>query len=104
MASRRVMAHFSGGDVRLDAKDRFFLITMKIEPNKQHLIELAHYRMPFGKYKGKYLLYLPEAYLVWFQRQGFPEGKLGFMLRSMLEIKVNELEALLRTIQKDFPR
>ncbi len=29
---------------------------MEISPDKQKLIELAHYRMPFGKYKGRYLL------------------------------------------------
>lgn len=77
---------------------------MEIKPDKHKLIELAHYRMPFGKYKGKYLLDIPEAYFIWFQQKGFPEGKLGQMLRSMLEIKVNSLESVIRKIQKDFPR
>ncbi len=34
---------------------------MELKPDKQKLIELAHYRMPFGKYKGWYLMDLPEA-------------------------------------------
>jgi uncharacterized protein (DUF3820 family) len=51
--------------------------------------------MPFGKYKDRYLAELPERYLVWFSRQGLPEGKLGRMLQAMLELKVNGLEKLL---------
>lgn len=76
---------------------------MEIKPDKQKLIELAHYRMPFGKHKGRYLVDIPEAYYIWFQQKGFPEGKLGLLLRSMLEIKVNSLESVIRKIQKDFP-
>ncbi len=77
---------------------------MEIFPDKKKLIELAHYKMPFGKYKNRYLVDLPEPYLIWFQQKGFPDGKLGMLLRSMLEIKTNELEPLIRKIQKDFPK
>ncbi|NKI26336.1 DUF3820 family protein [Arenibacter sp. 6A1] len=77
---------------------------MNITPDYKQLIELAHYRMPFGKYKGRYLVELPEPYLIWFQQSGFPPGKLGLLLRSMLEIKINGLEGLIRKIQKDFPK
>jgi len=59
------------------------------------LTELANMRMPYGKYKDRFLMDIPEAYLVWLSRQGFPEGKLGRMLASMLEIKTNGLEKLL---------
>ncbi|MBG47224.1 MAG: hypothetical protein CML05_18425 [Pseudozobellia sp.] len=76
---------------------------MEISPDKQKLVELAHYRMPFGKFKGRYLVDLPEPYLVWFRKQGFPEGKLGVLLKSMMEIKENGLEPLIRKIQKEFP-
>ena len=76
---------------------------MKITPDKEKLIELAHYKMPFGKYKGRYLVDLPEPYLVWFHQKGFPDGKLGFLLQSMFEIKVNGLESLIYKVQKDFP-
>lgn len=65
------------------------------------LTELANARMPFGKYKDRYLADLPEAYLVWFQRAGFPEGKLGRMLASILEIKVNGLEKLLVPLRQE---
>lgn len=77
---------------------------MKINIDSTKLIELAHFRMPFGKYKGSYLVYLPEAYLVWFQQKGFPEGKLGNMLKAMLEIKINGLEDMILKIQKEFPK
>ncbi|WP_339840709.1 DUF3820 family protein [uncultured Maribacter sp.] len=77
---------------------------MEIKPDRQKLIELAHYRMPFGKYKGRYLVDLPESYLVWFQQKGFPDGKLGDLLRSTLEIRTNGLESIIRKIQKHFPK
>lgn len=65
------------------------------------LTQLANARMPFGKYKDRYLTELPEHYLVWFQRHGFPEGKLGRMLQSALEIRTNGLEKLLTPLRRD---
>ncbi len=76
---------------------------MNVSPDKEKLIELAHYKMPFGKFKGRYLVDLPEPYLVWFNQKGFPDGKLGMLLKSMHEIKVNGLEPLIWRVQKDFP-
>ncbi|MGB5434381.1 MAG: DUF3820 family protein [Maribacter sp.] len=77
---------------------------MEIRPDYKKLIELAHYKMPFGRFKNRYLVDLPEPYLVWYRQKGFPDGKLGDLLRSMLEIKINGLEPLVRKIQKEFPR
>jgi uncharacterized protein (DUF3820 family) len=62
------------------------------EPDE--LLELAAMRMPFGKYQGRLLIDLPEPYVVWFANNGFPEGKLGRMLQTVYEIKVNGLEYL----------
>ena len=70
---------------------------------QEHLIELAHYKMPFGKYKGQYLVDIPEAYYVWFRQKGFPEGKLGRLLTEMHEIKINGLEPIIRKVQREYP-
>jgi uncharacterized protein (DUF3820 family) len=67
-------------------------------PDKGHLIELANYKMPFGKYKDEYLVNLPEAYYVWFKQKGFPQGKLGRFMQEMHELKINGLEGLLRKL------
>lgn len=67
-------------------------------------MELARQRMPFGKYKGRLLLDLPEPYLAWFARQGFPPGKLGMLLSTAFEVKTNGLTELVRALpQKTEP-
>ena len=64
--------------------------------NSQHeLVQLANMKMPFGKYQGRFLIHLPEAYLVWYKNKGFPKGKLGRQLQLVLELKVNGLEGLI---------
>jgi uncharacterized protein (DUF3820 family) len=71
-----------------------------MQPDKKQLIELAHYKMPFGKYKDWYLVDVPEYYYVWFQQKGFPTGKLGRMMQQMYEIKLNGLEELIHQVKK----
>ena len=56
--------------------------------------------MPFGKYKGRPLINLPEDYLLWFANKGWPEGKLGGLLQLTLEIKINGLEGIIYPLQK----
>lgn len=69
--------------------------------NGQILVDLVNTKMPFGKYKGKYIDELPEFYLVWYHAKGFPPGKLGMLLSTMYEIKVNGLESLLKPIKQN---
>ncbi|WP_018342238.1 DUF3820 family protein [Cytophaga aurantiaca] len=71
-----------------------------MQPNPQLLLELVTMPMPFGKYKGITLCNLPVSYLEWFQRKGFPTGKLGVLLETMYEIKLNGLEDLLKPLKK----
>lgn len=65
------------------------------------LLRLARARMPFGKYAGRLLIDLPEAYVVWFARKGWPEGEIGELLEALYAIKENGLEALLRPLSRD---
>ncbi|MEO1052402.1 MAG: DUF3820 family protein [Bacteroidota bacterium] len=68
--------------------------------NPEILRQLVTMKMPFGKYKGTLICNLPEHYLVWFHREGFPNGKLGMLLATMYEIRLNGLTDLLTPIKR----
>lgn len=71
------------------------------EADPQILLQIVSMQMPFGKFKGTLLCNLPVSYLEWFNRKGFPAGKLGMLLQTMLEIKMNGLEYLLNPLKKN---
>jgi uncharacterized protein len=75
-----------------------------LNPDQKQLIKLAHTVMPFGKYKGRNLIELPEYYLVWYSNKGFPNGELGKQLQLVFELKLNGLEELIRNIKKQYPK
>jgi uncharacterized protein (DUF3820 family) len=68
-------------------------------PDPAVLLKLARTRMPFGKYKGRLLIDLPEPYVIWFAKEGFPEGELGQMLNILYEVKSNGLEYLFKPLR-----
>lgn len=68
--------------------------------NPELLFDLVKTPMPFGRYKGVLISNLPVSYLEWFNREGFPNGKLGVLLATMYEIKLNGLEDLLKPLKK----
>ncbi len=68
--------------------------------NPELLLELVKMQMPYGRYKGMILANLPVSYLEWFQRKGFPAGKLGVLLATIYEIKLNGLEDLLEPLRR----
>ncbi|AQG79591.1 DUF3820 family protein [Spirosoma montaniterrae] len=68
--------------------------------NPELLLELLRYPMPFGKYKGRLLRELPTYYLEWFAKKGFPPGKLGMLLQTLYEIRINGLDYLLDELAK----
>lgn len=85
----------------------FFLLLFSsktMEQDKKLLIKLAHTKMPFGKYEGRFLIDLPEYYVVWYHNKGFPKGELGQQLQLIYELKLNGLEELIRNIKKQYPK
>ncbi|WP_036590337.1 DUF3820 family protein [Oceanospirillum maris] len=68
--------------------------------DQNDLVTLARMPMPFGKYKGRLLADLPEPYLLWFSKQGFPKGELGKLLALMLELQIHGLETLLDPLKR----
>lgn len=68
--------------------------------NPELLTDLVTMKMPFGKYKGYTLCDIPEHYLVWMHSKGFPAGKLGMLLSTLYEIKLNGLEYLLKDLKR----
>lgn len=67
-----------------------------MEQQQNYLQLLVTTRMPYGKYKGSRICDIPEHYLVWYHSKGFPDGKLGMLLSTMYEIRLNGLEYLLK--------
>ena len=67
--------------------------------DKDVLTSITTMKMPFGKYKGRILCDLPVEYLEWFARKGFPSGKMGMLLSTVYEIKLNGLEYLLQPLR-----
>ena len=68
-----------------------------------YLFDLANTIMPYGKYKGRALVDLPEPYVIWLNNNSLPQGKLGELLKNLLEIKVNGLEHLIRPLKGKQP-
>ena len=68
--------------------------------DKQDLLKLARMTMPYGKYSGRILIDLPEEYLLWFSRKGFPEGELGRLLQLALEIHINGLTGIIQPLKQ----
>lgn len=72
----------------------------QIQFDSKILIDLVTVKMPFGKFKNSLICDLPEYYLVWFKQKGFPQGKIGILLATIYEIKLNGLEYLLKPLKK----
>lgn len=73
---------------------------MENKSNQKHLlVELANTKMPFGKYKGYFLIDLPEYYIIWYYNKGFPKNKLGDLMHLVYELKLNGLEYLVRKLK-----
>ncbi len=69
--------------------------------DQSDLKKLADWRIPFGIYQGRVLIDLPEEYLFWFTRHGFPDGELGRLMQLCLELKVEGLDGLIKPLKKN---
>ena len=69
------------------------------KPDSEILVKIAKTQMPFGKYKGRLLIDLPEPYLIWLAKRGFPQGNLGKMLGIVYEVKINGLGYLFKPLK-----
>ena len=68
--------------------------------DQDDLIKLATWEMPFGRFKGAVLIDMPEDYLFWFKENGFPDGRLGFLMALALELKVNGADGVIRDMAR----
>lgn len=66
---------------------------------KENMLKLARMKMPFGKYAGRVLIDLPEEYLLWFEKQGFPKGELGQLLALCLALKIEGLDVVVKPLK-----
>ena len=57
-------------------------------------------KMPYGRFEGTLISDLPVSYLEWFKRKEFPKGKLGVLMETVYEIKLNGLEDLLYQLKR----
>lgn len=69
------------------------------EFNQEDLQALVEKVMPFGKYRGRVLIDLPEPYLLWFSKTGFPKGDLGRLMALALMLKIDGTESLLAPLR-----
>ncbi len=77
----------------------YFYSVENISPDPKVLTDIVKTQMPFGKYKGTLICDLPVSYLEWFKNKGFPPGKLGMLLSSVYEIRINGLSKILMLVK-----
>lgn len=71
-----------------------------VSPDPQVLIDVVQTKMPFGKYKGTLICDLPVYYLEWLKNKGFPPGKMGMLLSTTYEIKINGVGKILAIVKE----
>ena len=77
------------------------------EEFKKLLEEISRVRMPFGKFgpehyppNGVPIYDLPVEYLAWFALNGFPKGRLGYLLQMVYQCKGDGLDAVFADLRR----
>lgn len=69
---------------------------------KEQILQLVEYKMPFGKYAGRLLIDLPEEYLLWFANKSeFPSGELGELMQLCLALKIEGLDEVIKPLKSN---
>ncbi len=68
--------------------------------HEHELIKLANFKMPYGKYKDQFLLFIPEHYIIWMLNNASLNNSLKEKLLFIKEIKDNGLEHLILPLIK----
>jgi len=70
------------------------------KPDRKVLLDIVNIEMPYGKYSGRLLCDIPIHYLEWMQgKDAWPKGKIGDLLKNVYEIKLNNLDYILKEIK-----
>jgi uncharacterized protein (DUF3820 family) len=89
------------GSVLFMTHDDTGLQGLELGFSQAHLLKLAHWKMPFGKYTGTVLIDLPEEYLFWFAKNDFPKGELGELMKLCLELKIEGLDSVVKPLKRN---
>jgi uncharacterized protein (DUF3820 family) len=71
-----------------------------VTPDPSVLIDIVKTPVYFGKYKGTLICDLPVYYLEWLKNKGFPSGRMGMLLSTTYEIKINGLGKILTLVKE----
>jgi len=82
-----------------NSDDDLKLVQAALGFSQEHLLKLARWRMPFGKYAGTVLIDLPEEYLFWFRKNGFVKGELGELMKLCLDLKIEGLDDVIKPLK-----
>jgi uncharacterized protein len=102
----RVRLRFSNGWCETPPRAKF--LPMSAESDAAAVLEqISRYHMPFGMFgpknyppRGVPIYDLPAEYLAWFALKGFPEGKLGELLRIVYQTKADGCDGVFDAIRR----